>query len=190
MTTIKFQTGQDPDDEKSQEWHGEDWISFHWATHLIQTRRGLSTGKAQRTLRELCATGDIRSILYEIDEYLHETEGQLIATSEPYKVKPSEWAEEALDFRDGCWVDVSEDDVTHWLDRQKPTEAKAERRTSKKRELASQAIKALWPIGIPEIPNAEIEKQVGNWITSYCKRNNLSKLDISSDTILRAAGRK
>ena len=141
MTTIKFQTGQDRSDEArwSCEWKGEDWISFHWATHLIQTRLALSTGQAQRTLRELCATGDVRSILYEIDEYLYETEGQLIATSEPYEVKPSKWAEEALDFRDGCWVDVSEDDVTHWLDRQKPTEAKAEGRTSKKRELAQQA---------------------------------------------------
>jgi hypothetical protein len=163
-------------------WSGDEpWVIFDFARYQIQRHLDLSTGKAQRTLRELCASGDVRAIQYDL--YDPDTDNE--------HIKPSEWLKEEVDLR-GQTVGVSCWDVEHWLYSQNPIEepAKAEGRTSKKRELVQQAIKALWPDGIPEIPNTAIERQVGKWITDYCKQHNLSKLDISSDTILRAAGRK
>jgi hypothetical protein len=138
----------------------------------MRDRLDLSVGSIERTLRQLCASGDVRAIRPVEEEY------SLIA--------PSKWSAAEVDYH--AWVYVSGDDLRHWFDNQEP--AKVEVRTSKKRELARQAIKALWPNGIPDISNPEIERQVGKWITSYCKQHNLTTLDISSDTILRAAGRK
>jgi hypothetical protein len=173
------------DEPLSWNWHDDEWIAFDYASYQIHRHLDLSIGRAQQTLRELCASGDVRAIQYEFDE-VNERNG------EPYHVRPSAWLKGEIDLQEGRRVEVSEYDVRHWLDKQKPTEepARAEGRTSKKRELACQAIEALWPEGIPEIPNGEIEKQVGNWITSYCKQNNTRRLEISPDTILRAAGRK
>ena len=57
--------------------------------------------------------------------------------------------------------------------------------------MARTAIKHLWPEGLPEaLTNPQIEKQVDEWITGYCKKNNVPKPDIGRDTILRAAGRR
>jgi hypothetical protein len=152
----------------------ETWIEFKWAAEIIRERLDLSPGAARQALRELCGGGHVRSIL---------------CAEEERAIDPGEWAKEALDLR--CQVDVSMWDLAYSLD--DPVEgdnAETDGRSSKKRELASQAIEALWPDGIPEIPNGEIEKQVGNWITSYCKQNNTSRLEISRETILRAARRK
>jgi len=70
-----------------------------------------------------------------------------------------------------------------------PTLAKA--RTSRKLGLARTAVKHLWPQEPPEeLTNPQIEKQVDEWITGYCKKNNQPKPEIGRDTILRAAGRR
>jgi hypothetical protein len=184
MTTI-----DDPEDEriineameKTIRWlnrptgirEGETWLEFQSAAELIRDRLDCSPGEARQTLRELCECGRVRSIS---------------CAEEERAISPGEWAKEALDI--GCHVDINVWDLAYWLDNERPTKIDGLSRTSKKRELASQAIKALWPEGIPEIPNGEIEKQVGNWITSYCEQNKTRRLEISSDTILRAAGRK
>jgi hypothetical protein len=158
---------------------GETWHDFQWAAELIRDRLDCSPGMARQILRELCESGDVRSIS---------------CAEEERAISPGEWAKEALDLRPGCAVEVSMWDLAYSLDdpveEEEPTNTATDGRTSKKRALASQAIKALWPDGIPEIPNGEIEKQVGNWITNYCKQNNTRRLEISPDTILRAAGRK
>jgi hypothetical protein len=58
-------------------------------------------------------------------------------------------------------------------------------RKQPKRNSAEDAIKQIWPDGIPSgVVNADIEKKVGAWL----KERDLS--DVSRDTILRAAGRK
>jgi len=160
----------------------EGWIDFQWAAEEIRERLDLSPGAARQALRELCGGGHVRSIICAEKP------------EEERAIDPGEWAKEALDLR--CRVDISIWDLAYSLDdpveEEEPTNAETDGtgRSSKKRELASQAIKALWPEGIPEIPNVEIEKQVGNWITNYCKQNKTRQLEISSDTILRAAGRK
>jgi hypothetical protein len=72
-----------------------------------------------------------------------------------------------------------------------PTKPLAKARASRKLGLARTAVKHLWPEGLPEaLTNPQIEKQVDEWITGYCNKNNLLKPDISRDTILRAAGRR
>jgi hypothetical protein len=102
-----------------------------------------------------------------------------------------------VDWGEEEWtqIDVSEDDFEYWLGRQAQPKTKADgkskSRKSPKRDLVREAIKSLWNGAIPkEIPNGLIEQQVGVWITSYCKRNNIPKPDISGATILRIAGRK
>jgi hypothetical protein len=85
--------------------------------------------------------------------------------------------------------DVLDIDFERWLEaKQSPRKA-----TSRKRALAKQAVNDLWPGGVPkdkDLLNKQIEKEVDNWITAHCKQANLSKLEVSGDTILRAAGRK
>jgi hypothetical protein len=73
-----------------------------------------------------------------------------------------------------------------WVDQRKLVH-----RASPKRVLANLAIKMLWPNGVPkELINNQIEQQMSDWITDYCKQKNIRKPVISRDTLLRVAGRK
>ena len=86
---------------------------------------------------------------------------------------------------DGCsyFVSVSKIDFQKWL------RAKQSRKAvpSRKLDLAKQAVNALWPNGIPEsVLNKQIETEVSNYIKTNYKPN----VEISRDTILRAANRK
>jgi hypothetical protein len=87
--------------------------------------------------------------------------------------------------KDGYYVlDTS---LTEWL-KAKQGPAK---RSAPKRDLAEQAVKALWPDGAPEaLTSQQIVYEVGKWIVDYRKRQGLPRSEISRDTILRAAGRK
>jgi hypothetical protein len=158
-------------------WSGEEWVSFRYATSEIKRRHELSLGAAQRTLRELCADGDIRSIRYQFQD-----DGGLPEDIQP--IKPNEWLKDQIDFEadddsdfeefTGRCIDVSEDDLQHWLDKQakaagrpierlnrrlrldewldKPLKAPQEpspiavkHRAAPKERLALMAIDALWP---------------------------------------------
>ncbi len=80
------------DDEVPLPWRGEEWICFEWASERIKEKLGISLGAAQRTLRELCGSGDIRSIRCDAEE-------------EPEFIKPSDWLKGLVDFeacRQGC----------------------------------------------------------------------------------------
>jgi hypothetical protein len=184
-------------------WRGEGWGNFSWVTSEIAERESLSLGVAERTLRELCATGDVRSIRY----YAMPDEER-----EPETIRPSEWVKDQVDLVADIWtwIFVSADDVQYWLDdlakaagrpvkklslRDEPTEptspTSATARTARKVGLARTAIRDLWPELVPEaLTNPQIEKQVDDWITAYCKKNNQPKPEIGRDTILRAAGRR
>jgi hypothetical protein len=187
------------------EWREEDWFNLYWIVDVIKSRLGISRGVAERTLRELCASGDVRSIKYQVTDPDIEDEPEII--------KPSEWVKDQVDLTvgDWVWVFVSGDDVEYWVNKpgQAPLKLKQTLeewladvplragtvvpmvRTSRKQGLVRQAIKHLWPDGIPEaLTNPQIEKQIGDWIINHCKKNNLPKPEISRDTILRAAGRK
>jgi hypothetical protein len=75
-----------------------------------------------------------------------------------------------------------------------PTEPRlVKARASRKQALARTAVKHLWPQEQKppqELTNLQVEKQVDEWITGYCKKSNQPKPEIGRDTILRAAGRR
>ena len=192
-------------------WRSDRWFNFDWVADVITEREGVSRGVAERTLRELCASGDVRSLRY----HTITDEGR-----EPERIRPSEWVKDQVDLVDDIflWIFVSAGDVQYWLDKQafeagrplkkltlrdwfaeleqEPTaepasETKA--RASRKLGLARAAVIDLWPQEQkpPEaLTNPQIEKQVDEWITGCCKKLNIPKPDIGRDTILRAAGRR
>jgi hypothetical protein len=108
------------------------------------------------------------------------------------------------DANDAVWdacdaneiVSRRDDDGDYWvLDTSLLVWLKAQqrprKRTSRKLALAQEAIKAIWPDGIPNtVTNPQIEREVGSWLDAYFARQQLRKFDISRPTILRAAGRR
>jgi hypothetical protein len=98
---------------------GSDWEPFFFGAQEIRAKLGVSYGVSDRMLRELCANGDVRSIIV----------GLIDGTGRPmHRIKPSEWrATPEMDMGDNDltmneeeWVEVSMDDLEYWLDRQKP----------------------------------------------------------------------
>ena len=84
-------------------WRGDKWFNFYWIADVIVEREGVSRGVAERTLRELCATGDVRSI--RCDAISSEPE-------EPEIIRPSEWVKDQVDLADdGLATFVSAGDV-------------------------------------------------------------------------------
>jgi hypothetical protein len=109
------------------------------------------------------------------------------------RIEPSLWRQREIDLMtesDGCkyFVSVSETELCHWLKTKQHSKASSPPR---KRDLVKQAINELWQNGVPkDLLNKQIETQVRDWITAYCKHEKLPKLEISRETILRAAGRR
>jgi hypothetical protein len=192
-------------------WRDEQWCNFYAMANEIRRCESVSRGVAERTLRELCATGDVRSIKFNGEESMMDY------PSDVELIRPSEWVKDQVDLAvvEEIWVFVSEADAEYWLDQQAqaagrppmkhkrsyftPQEYKEAQaapipaigRTSRKLALARTAIKHLWPQGPPqELTNPQIETQVDQWITNHCKKNNIPKPDIGRDTILRAADRR
>ena len=199
-------------------WNEEAWWTFHAAARLIYHMIETSRGVAERTLRELCAKGDIRSIRYD-DAYTDPDMEEFAV--EPEFIRPSEWLGKELDLEAKYphVIAVSQDDVLYWIDkqpnkrlnerpktgqrltlaefiassreRQPQTNPPIKERMSRKRALVDKAINALWQGGVPgTVSNSILVHHVGNWLTDHCKRENSPKPEISGDTILRAAGRK
>jgi hypothetical protein len=162
---------------------GEEWLDFYTAAQEIQQRLGMSRGGAQKTLRELCGTGEVRSQKqpYTMVNREPQTEGPT------ERIQPSEWRGLEVDLMtdaDGCkyLVEVSENDFRHWLDQEGSPERQSGPRP---RDLGKQAVKALWPKGVPAyLSNTDIEKAVVEWL----KTKGLKVP--SRETILREAGRR
>jgi hypothetical protein len=168
------------------EWRGEIWFNFHWIANEIVEQQGVSKGVAERTLRELCATGDVRSM--KADGVNDQPEGAEI-------IRPSEWVKDQVDLTVSppIWVFVSAFDAQYWLNKQAEASGRPSKelvpprqRSARPRDIAGEVIEAIWPNrDIPKtVSNAQIEQQVGK------RLKELGRSDISSDTILRAAGRK
>jgi hypothetical protein len=161
------------------------WLSFDFAANEIGQRLGVSGGVARRMLRNVCASGDVRSQRQPFNPATGIDEGP------PEPIKPSDWTQREVDLEcdaDGCkyFVDVDEADFWYWLNGATKNNAqKVTNRRSPKRRLAEHAIKELWPGGIPSnLLNKEIEKAVGDWL----KQQGVAQ--VSPETILRAAGKK
>ena len=89
----------------------EEWVYFGEAIDRIEQRLDLSRDAADKTLRELCASGDVRSLRYHIDG--HDVPGRAEL------IKPSEWFGNRSAEPDE-YIDVSETDLLQWLDKQQP----------------------------------------------------------------------
>jgi hypothetical protein len=73
-------------------WKGEEWVHFEDAADAYANFVEVSSGVAQRLLREQCASGNIRSIRYSGDPRDYER-------PIPDLIKPSEWIENPyIDF--------------------------------------------------------------------------------------------
>jgi hypothetical protein len=88
-------TDEDEWDEDSHPypWRGEEWISFGWGTTTIKDQLGVSLGAAQRTLRELCGSGDVRAIREDMLGNPGEER-----PDDPELIRPSEWLKDQIDF--------------------------------------------------------------------------------------------
>jgi hypothetical protein len=64
------------------------WLYFYTAAAEVAEHLGLSAGKAQRMLREVCARGDIRTkqMVFRNDKWVEEP------------TKPSDWAKDEIDI--------------------------------------------------------------------------------------------
>jgi hypothetical protein len=97
----------------------EPWFDFHAAVQEMQQRLVMSRGGAQAELRQLCASGQVRSRKqpYTIVNCEPQPEGP------EERIEPSEWRSREIDLMtdtDGCsyFVDVSKEDFRHWLAQQ------------------------------------------------------------------------
>jgi hypothetical protein len=160
-------------------WRREPWFNFDWMADEIAERLGVSRGIAEGTLRELCATGEVRSM---------KCNGQVEEPEEAEIIRPSEWLKDQVDLTvsEPIWVFVSAADIQYWLVEEQDQEpAKPRQKPARSREIARQAVDMIWNGDPPPtVSNAQVEQQVGRWL------KQLGRSDISSDTILRAAGRK
>jgi hypothetical protein len=94
----------------------DDWITFIEAADNIAVRLNVSTGRSEVTLRDLCASGEVRSARVKYD-----------GDGDPLEVKtvrPSEWRTTEVDLEvtgspmDSLVIEVSEDDLEYWLGQQ------------------------------------------------------------------------
>jgi hypothetical protein len=97
----------------------DDWLPFHSAVREVERSLRTSPGAAQAKLRELCASGAVRS-QKEPHSFVA---GQPQGEGPPARIEPSEWRQREIDLMtdsDGCkyWVDVSKTDLEHWLNQQ------------------------------------------------------------------------
>jgi hypothetical protein len=147
---------EDEDEDDYFPWHDELWTKFHNAVGEIEAL-GLSRGVAERTLRELCGSGDIRSICHDSDD----------ERPKPRIIRPSEWGEVDLKgkvvhqltriegelvaqpvFYD--LIRVSDMDFRHWLRKQQPTTEPKPKKALGKRPRIKAHLAKLYPDGVPD----------------------------------------
>jgi hypothetical protein len=163
-------------------WNNEDWLIFSEAVREIVATVGLSRGVAERTLRVLCSSGDVRSICCDEDfdekptiiepEKWRET-GELdlhgvvvsrVKWTERSRTAVKSWpeGEGKLDCEQR-WHDtvlVSEADLRHWLKTQtKQATTEPKKKALGKRPKIKVHLANLFPDGVPD--------------PAYCNRKEL-----------------
>jgi hypothetical protein len=95
------------------EWIDEEWLIFAAADRQIAAELEMSRGVSKRTLRELCTTGDVRSIVTR-----HTDPHEYPVSIE--HIKPSEWVDHELDLECNwlTYIMVSVNDLEYWLGKQ------------------------------------------------------------------------
>jgi hypothetical protein len=154
-----------PKSEPSFSWKGEEWVHFEDAADAYANFVEVSTGVAQRLLREQCASGNIRSIHYSGDPKGYER-------PIPVLIKPSEWIENPyIDFQADhvvsgynedpddedhyptgpfTYIDVSEDDVVYWIIAAKPKLSLPPSTRQGKVPRIKALLAKLYPNGVPD----------------------------------------
>jgi hypothetical protein len=159
---------EDYSDSTPLEWQGEVWLDFRNATEVIRSRLGVSTGLAQRTLRELCATGDVRALNSASADALNSASARDVQPSEPYIIKPSKWRDNEPDLDVDGWeycVLVSDEDLSYWLDKKQPNQGKEQKPKlliGKVPRVIAGLVK-LYPQGVPDpahCPRKELQGQI------------------------------
>ena len=89
----------------------DNWTSFDDAVRHIERELGVSTGKAQMILRQLCAAGQSKK---------YTKDGEEGVPTPPERIAARAWRDREVDLMtddDGCQylVDVSGVDVRYWL---------------------------------------------------------------------------
>ena len=159
-----------PTSEPSTTWKGEEWVHFEDAAEAYANFVEVSTGVAQRLLREQCASGNIRSIRYDYDG------DDMRPGPEAVLLKPSEWIEnpyidfqadyEPIDFEDPGnedlgppqypyhYIDVSQDDVVYWIIQAKPKLSLPPTARQGKLPRIKAMLAKLYPVAFPILPFA------------------------------------
>ena len=135
-----------------------DAIPFHEAALKIEQRLSVSVGRSYTILRALCASGEVRSVGFEVGpEVGSEVRTVRLRQLVPRTVRPSEWGQVEVDLEDPRVI-VSNDDLHHWLDQQgepaKPPvkpEAKPKAKAKQgKRPRIIALLRQWYPQGVPE----------------------------------------
>jgi hypothetical protein len=97
---------------------GDDWFTFSEAVQTIEQLLSYSAGRAEKMLRELCASGEVRSlrVIYTW------VEGPSRVVESATFIRPSEWRTTEVDFEGD--IDVSGYDLKHWLGQQPSVQLK------------------------------------------------------------------
>jgi len=73
----------------------DDWLNFHYAVMEIKAKLGVSIGKAQSILRQLCGSGEVRS---QKQPYTTTVLDEFQGGGPPQKIEPCEWREREIDL--------------------------------------------------------------------------------------------
>jgi hypothetical protein len=180
-----------------------DSLSLSEAATLVRERCDCSNGKAKEALRRAGLGGRL------------EAGGSIPLSAHPNPdvrarhsarrreaLKPADW-DNNIDWIAGTVgpyssVLIVRASIEAWLGTEppaaqvKPIESRR-KGSSHKKDRAAQAIKDLWPQGVPDpkyLPNSELCRTVSNRIAEDDRQQGLRPINISDDTILRAAGRQ
>jgi hypothetical protein len=131
-----------------------DAIPFKQAALKIEQRLSVSVGRSSTILRGLCASGEVRSVGFEVGPEVGQAGLRQLV---PRTVRPSEWQQVEVDLEDPRVI-VSNDDLHHWLDQQgepaKPPDKPEAKPKAKAKQGKRPRIIALlqqwYPQGVPE----------------------------------------
>ena len=141
-----------------------DAIPFKQAALKIEQRLSVSVGRSYTILRGLCASGEVRSVGFEVGPEVGrplkvgpEVGPARLRQLVPRTVRPSEWGQVEVDLEDPRVI-VSNDDLHHWLDQQgepaKPPDKPEAKPKAKAKQGKRPRIIALlqqwYPQGVPE----------------------------------------
>jgi hypothetical protein len=167
-----------------------EWISLFDAVVRLEALWGIPRPIADDIVRNVVEGGavEVRGVAR------FQRVPQIITEQIRTALSPNSWVSRDWESIDIDWnglVMHGRKLIPSWIE---VTEPPARRKgSSHKRDRAAQAIKEIWPQGLPEpkdLSNGALCKQVSDKIAEDEKQGNRRAVPISDDTILRAANRQ